>query len=274
MHAHLIQVDSAWEDKAESFRRTDALLARAPIRPGDLVVLPELFDTGFSFNLARTADTDGRTLEYLAGTARRLGVTLQGSRTVLGPDGRGRNAATIIRPDGTIAGEYHKIHPFSYGREAEFFTGGRAVITYTWEGPEGRATVCPAICYDLRFPELFRLGALAGAEIFALGACWPAPRAGHRRALGVARAIENQALMLCVNRAGSDPHFTYAGASFAARPSGELAGELGESPAVLSVAPDLEALRQWRATFPALRDIRLIGPHSLHAPHPAPRPGV
>jgi predicted amidohydrolase len=268
MHAHLIQADPAWEDKPESFRRTDALLAEAPIRPGDLVVLPELFDTGFSFNLARTADTDGYTLDYLVATARRLGVTLQGARTVLGSDGRGRNAATIIRPDGTIACEYHKIHPFSYGREAEFFTGGSEIFTYTWEGPDGRTTVCPAICYDLRFPELFRLGALAGAEVFALGACWPAPRAAHRRALGVARAIENQALMLCVNRAGSDPHFTYAGASFGVRPSGEIAGELDDAPGVLSISPDLEALRQWRATFPALRDIRLL------APRPSPSPGV
>src|SRR5690606_9236143 len=117
---------------------------------------------------------------------------------------------------------------------------------------------CPAVCYDLRFPELFRLGLKAGAEVFALGSNWPAPRESHRRILSIARAIENQALVLSVNRVGSDPALTYAGGTLAVGPKGDILGELGDTEDVLTVSLDLVALREWRNTFPAWRDTRLI----------------
>ncbi|MBL8765227.1 MAG: carbon-nitrogen family hydrolase [Phycisphaerae bacterium] len=263
MRAHLIQLDIAWEDRPRNRARTRDLIGSAGVRPGDLVLLPEMFDTGFSFNLARTNDADGSTLAFLAGAAREWRVTLQGARTVIGPDGRGRNRASVLGPDGSLLVEYDKIHPFSFGKEAAHFSGGEVVVTYRWEGSGGAtgdaAAVCPAICYDLRFPELFREGMRRGAEIFALGANWPAPRKLHRRALGIARAIENQAFMLCVNRSGRDPHLEYAGGSYAADPQGAILGELGEAEGVLSVDLDLGALREWRRTFPALRDAKLLG---------------
>lgn len=266
LRAHLIQPDTAWEDRHANFARVDELLADrsrfpAGVRAGDLVVLPEMFDTGFSFNLPVTTDHDGKTLAYLSALARRLGATVHGSRTVIGPDGRGRNRASIIAPDGTTLAEYDKIHPFSFGRESEFFSGGDRVVTYPWRGtsndPPSNTVVCAAICYDLRFPELFRRGMQVGAEVIALGANWPAPRALHRAVLAQARAIENQSYVLCVNRAGSDPHLAYAGASAAYGPKGELLGQLDDKPGVLTVDLDLPALRHWRETFPACRDMRL-----------------
>jgi predicted amidohydrolase len=267
MHAHLVQLDIAWEHKAANFARVRNLLAATGVQPGDLIVLPEMFDTGFSFNLSKTNDADGRTLQYLVELARHLGATVHGSRTVIGPDGRGRNRASVVGPAGEVLCEYDKIHPFTYGRESEFFSGGDRVCTYTWTrgtagsvagAPEDRTTVCPAICYDLRFPELFRRGLQMGAEVFALGANWPSPRAPHRRALSIARAIENQAYVLCVNRAGRDPHLAYAGASLAIGPRGEVLAEAGEGECVLTVGIDLAALRAWRAEFPAWRDHRLL----------------
>lgn len=266
MLAHLVQLDIAWEDKAANYARVRSLLDRARINPGDLVVLPEMFDTGFSFNLPKTNDADGQTLRFLVDLARQTRATVHGSRTVIGPDGRGRNRASVVGPAGEVLCEYDKVHPFTYGRESEFFSGGDAVRTYTWTrgpadsvAPGERTTVCPAVCYDLRFPELFRRGLQMGAEVFALGANWPAPRAPHRRALAVARAIENQAFMLCVNRAGRDPHLVYAGASLAVGPRGDVLAEAGEDECVLSVEIDLAALRAWRAEFPAWRDHRLLG---------------
>lgn len=261
MHAHLLQTDIVWEDRPANHARVAAMLdALRPAR-GDLVVLPEMFDTGFSFRLEVTADGDGSTLGFLREAAARHGVTLQGARTVIGPDGKGRNRASVIGPDGAILCEYDKIHPFSFGRESEFFSGGDEVRTYRWAagtGAEAAATVCPAICYDLRFPELFRRGVLrGGAEVIALGANWPLPRAVHRTVLAQARAIENQSYVLCVNRAGSDPHLRYAGGSAAFGPQGEALGQLGEDEGVLSVAVDLAALRAWREKFPAVRDARL-----------------
>ncbi|MBL8757732.1 MAG: carbon-nitrogen family hydrolase [Phycisphaerae bacterium] len=261
MHAHLLQTDIAWEDRPANHRRVAAMLdALRPAR-GDLVVLPEMFDTGFSFRLDVTADRDGSTLAFLREAGARHAVTLQGARTVIGPDGKGRNRASVIGPDGSILCEYDKIHPFSFGRESEFFSGGDDVRTYPWAAgpaPETRTTVCPAICYDLRFPELFRRGVIhGGAEVLALGANWPLPRALHRTVLAQARAIENQAYVLCVNRAGSDPHLRYAGGTAAFGPQGDPLGQLDEDEGVLSVAIDLPALRAWRDRFPAVRDARL-----------------
>lgn len=260
MRAHLVQLDIAWEDRAENYRRTSAMLeaARDRIRPGDLVVLPEMFDTGFSFRLEVTADRDGATLEYLQSLAKQWGVTLQGARTMIGPDGRGRNRASVIAPDGSVLVEYDKIHPFSFGRESEFFSGGDQVVTYAWSPSVTESTVvCPAICYDLRFPELFRKGLSMGAEVFALGANWPFPRRNHRVTLGFARAIENQAFMICVNRAGNDPHLQYAGGSYVVDPKGTMVAAAGDDACVLTAELDLGLLREWRGQFPAWKDRKL-----------------
>jgi omega-amidase len=287
VRAHLVQLDIAWEDKPRNYARTTALLRAAGVRRGDLVVLPEMFDTGFSFDLPKTNDADGQTLRYLQNLAVELGVTVQGARTVLGPDDRGRNRATVCAPNGEVLVEYDKIHPFSYGRESEFFSGGDRVMTYTWtqgaaasvahggtngvppDNGEDAAVVCPAICYDLRFPELFRRGLLAGAEIFAVGANWPVTRAMHRRTLTIARAIENQAYVLGVNRAGADPHLDYRGGSLVVGPTGEVVAELGEAEGVLTVDIDLAALRAWRTKFPAWKDHRLIGVEVARSAQPS-----
>lgn len=275
MRAHLVQLDIAWEDRGENFRRTTALLASveggAGPSPGDLVVLPEMFDSGFSFRLDVTADAQqrdgaGPTLDFLIALARRHRITLQGARTVIGPDGKGRNQAPIIGPDGTVLALYDKIHPFTIGRESEFFSSGGGaehVLTYVWKGVDtaDHITVCPAICYDLRFPELFRRGLAMGAEVFALGANWPSARAMHRLVLARARAIENQAYFFCVNRAGSDPHLHYDGGTAAFGPKGEPLGESGkelpEAQGVLTVEVDPAAVRSWRETFPAWKDGRM-----------------
>ncbi len=268
MRAHLFQLDLVWEDKVANYRLVREAAAGASISPGDLLVLPEMFDTGFSFQLERTVDHDGCTLEFLLALARDLRATVHGSRTLLGEDGRGRNMATIVGPDGRLLCEYAKIHPFSYGRESERFTGGDDLCVYPWSaGAEGkeaatsareRLTVCPAVCYDLRFPELFRRGLKMGAQVFALGANWPSARAVHWRALLIARAIENQAVVLGVNRCGNDPHLAYGGGSLAVGPKGEVLGEMGSEPGVLSVEVDAAAIRTWREEFPAWRDMRLL----------------
>lgn len=254
-----------WEDKPFNRQRTRELLEAARPERGDLAVLPEMFDTGFSFEFSRTADTDGQTLAFLQGLSRDLGITIHGARTVLGPDQRGRNRVTVTNPTGQVICEYDKIHPFTLGKEPEHFTGGDTVTTYPWtknaeaDDKDNTLTVCPAICYDLRFPELFRLGLLKGAEVFALGSSWPASREFHRHTLSVARAIENQAYVLSVNRCGSDPTLTYAGGSLAVSPKGEILGQLDDREGVLSVEIDAGALRTWRRTFPAWKDHRLIG---------------
>jgi len=256
MRAHLVQFDIAWEDKPSNRETVRTLVSGAKPDRGDLVLLPEMFDTGFSLNTGATADTGDETLSSLENLASDFGVWVQGGRTVAG-DPLATNRAVVVGPDGTLLDEYAKIHPFTFGREPERFTGGDRVMIYSWGAPGDALVVCPAVCYDLRFPELFRDGLALGAEVYAIGANWPAPRQAHWRALAIARAIENQAFVLAVNRTGSDPHLDYLGGSIAVDPTGEILGELRDEVAVLSVEIDPVRVRAWRDTFPAWRDARL-----------------
>lgn len=259
MQAHLIQMDIVWEDRPANHALVERMLDGVDVRAGDLVVLPELFDVGFTLNLEVAPDREGATLRFLLGLADDLGVTIHGSRAVRPCDcDKAFNTVCAVAPGGRLLCEYAKVHPFSYGREGEKYKGGERVEMYAWSDGAEALQICPAVCYDLRFPELFRLGAKRGAEVFVVGANWPRPRQHHWRALLIARAVENQAYVLGVNRCGNDPHLAYAGGTIAVSPTGEVVGELGEGPGVLTVEVDPGLVRRWRAEFPALRDVRLI----------------
>ena len=257
MHAHLVQLDIAWEHKAANHKQVRALIERAQPRIGDLIVLPELFDVGFTLNTEVAIDHDGSTLRFLQQLAKDTGCVIHGSRAMPGPSGESAlNCATICSPTDQQAPacEYQKIHPFSYGRETESYTGGSLLQQYSW----GELRICPAVCYDLRFPELFRLGVKEGAHAFVFGANWPSHRQQHWRTLSIARAIENLSFVLAVNRCGNDPHLPYAGGTIAIDPKGNILGELGDEEGVLSIEIDPAVMHEWRETFPALQDIKLI----------------
>jgi len=258
----LVQLDIAWEDRDANFAAVRRLLASAAVGRGDMVLLPELFDSGFSLNTEVTADRDGRTAAFLSDLAAEFRCTVQGGRTVRDPDAElATNRMTVFSGyesgEPELLADYAKIHPFTFGREGERFAGGTDVVTYPWTGPEGTLIVCPAVCYDMRFPELFRRGLRMGAELFAIGANWPSPRRAHWRALAVARAIENQAFVLAVNRVGDDPHLPYAGDTLAIDPIGRVLADGGEVECVLSVTVDIPCVRSWRDEFPAWRDAKL-----------------
>jgi predicted amidohydrolase len=261
MRVAAVQLDIAWEDKAANHATIERMLAEAGVAAGAFVLLPELGDTGYSFDL--DAIVDDRTLAWAAGLARRLGIWMQPGFAQRGADGRGRNCAAIIDPAGEVLGVYRKIHPFSYSREPEFYGGGDTVLIRECAG----VAVCPLICYDLRFPELWRFATLAGTEVFTIGASWPESRRAHWRSLLIARAIENQAYVVGVNRVGRDPKLGYAGGSMIIAPGGEVVAEAGAAPTVLSADLDSGSLRRWRQEFPALRDVQadLIGSMNLDA---------
>jgi len=229
------------------------MLAEARIAPSTFVLLPELGDTGFSMNLDRIVDD--RSLSWAIALAKRFGIFVQHGFARRHPsDNKGRNVALIVAPDGTVLADYEKIHPFSHGREGEFYTGGDHLSLARC----GEATVCPLICYDLRFPELWRLAVtrFPPAEIFTIGASWPKARQHHWRSLIVARAIENQAFVVAVNRIGHDPHLRYQGGSLIVSPKGEILADADESPTVLQADLSLNDIQAWRNEFAALRDIR------------------
>ncbi|MEM8835463.1 MAG: nitrilase-related carbon-nitrogen hydrolase [Planctomycetota bacterium] len=260
MRVHLVQSDIVWEDKPANHDRVRAMLKGVEIGGGDLIVLPEMFDTGFSLNVEATHDGGGESAGFIRDLARSHDAWAMGGITIAGDRGaKARNRALCFDPRGELAGSYDKLHPFSYGREGERFEGGKSVGVVGW-GTGGdldeSLALCQTICYDLRFPELYRAGLSKGAEAFAVIANWPDTRAFHWRALAIARAIENQAYVFAVNRVGTDPVLGYAGGSIVVSPTGEVVAEAGADATVLSADVEPGVVRSWRGTFPAWRDRR------------------
>ncbi len=247
------QLDIAWEDKRKNHARVSALLDAAPLPPGSLLVLPEMFSTGFSMNVERIREEpEHETERFLAGLARERGLTVVAGVVTEDASGRGRNEALAIGPDGREIARYCKLHPFTYGGESQHFASGQAVVTFDWAG----ASVAPFVCYDLRFPEGFRAAVRKGARLFAVIANWPQERESHWLTLLRARAIENQAYVAGVNRCGQDPRLRYSGRSLIVDPRGEVMADAGGQEGLIRAQVDLEAQDAYRRAFPALDDMR------------------
>jgi predicted amidohydrolase len=248
-----VQLDIAWEDKPTSFERVRALVSGAAIEPGALVVLPEMFATGFSMHVGTIAEAaDGPTHQFLAELARQLRSTVIGGVVTRSADGRGRNEAVVFSAEGELVCRYCKLHPFSYAGETKHYQAGDEVKLFAWHD----LTVAPTVCYDLRFPEIYRRAVRRGAKLLVVIANWPEPREAHWLALLRARAIENQAYVVGINRAGSDPHVRYSGHSLILGPRGETLCEGGDTPQLLTATIDTASLDDYRQQFPALSDMR------------------
>jgi len=127
-------------------------------------------------------------------------------------------------------------------------------VSFPWAG----LRIAPFICYDLRFPEHFRSAAGEGADMFVVIANWPVARIHHWLTLLQARAIENQAAVVGVNRCGTDPRFTYNGRSVVVSPHGHIVADAGEREHIVTATIDPGEIRAWRREFPALADIRPV----------------
>lgn len=245
-----LQHDIEWENPQRTREGIASAIESIELPRGSFLLLPELGDTGFSFDLDRITGLDG------VAWARRLAMSrgwhIQFGHAERGPEGLGRNRATIIAPSGRPLGAYDKLHPFSFAGEDRVYRGGERITLVE----AGGFSICPLVCYDLRFPELWRLATLAGAEVFTIGASWPARRAAHWRSLLIARAIENQAFVVACNRVGRDPKHEYAGGSIVVDPTGEVLAEGDATVALVAADLDRQRLLDWRATFPAIADIR------------------
>src|SRR5450432_2479191 len=254
MKIYCCQHDIIWEDKAANYRNVQRLLTSAKPQAAGLVLLPEMFATGLSMDVEKIAEDrdDGPTLHFLSQCAEDLQIYLMGGFVSRADDGKGFNELAVFSPDGKRLAAYTKIHPFSFGQESRHYSSGDRIERFDWAD----ASVAPFICYDLRFPEIFRLAAGAGAEIFTVIANWPQARQEHWLTLLRARAIENQAYIAAVNRVGSDPKLNYAGHSQIIDPRGEILVDAGESETVISAEIDLAALKSYRKDFPALADMR------------------
>ena len=247
------QIDTVWEDKLATHARVTSLLKASPPPPGALVVLPEMFSTGFSLNLDKTAEGDDRLSEhFLAAMAARLKTYVLGGIVRLGANGLGRNEAVLFDMQGQESARYCKLHPFSFGQENLYFEPGDQTVIFTCHD----FSIAPFICYDLRFPEIFRQTVTQGVQMFIIIANWPAARIDHWVTLLKARAIENQAYVVSVNRCGADPNMTYPGRSMIINPQGQTLADAGSEEAVISAELDIEVVKENRRIFPALADMR------------------
>lgn len=253
MKSWVVQMDIDWEDKPASFARVERLLDQSAVERGDMVVLPEMFATGFSMNLAATAEpAEGPTERFMGRLARERGLHLVGGLVQSTGAGRGLNQALAFDPGGALVARQTKNYPFSAAGELECHDRGNGVQVFDFAG----FRTALFVCYDLRFPEVFRDAVRQGAELMVVIAAWPSRRAAHWSCLLQARAIENMAFVVGVNRSGADPNFSYPGRSVVVDPMGVVLADAGERESVAGAELDRAALLDWRANFPALRDMR------------------
>jgi predicted amidohydrolase len=253
MRVAAVQMDLAWERVDDNLQRAAALFARAAERGAELVTVPEMFATGFSMNAEAVAEDDGGPIEtFLSDQAREHGFHLLGTKARRTAGGRPVNAALLFGPDGALLSTQHKIHPFTLAGEQNHFDAGDELAVTTVGGLE----LATAICYDLRFPELFRALAFRGATLIVVPANWPIPRVAAWSHLLISRAIENQCYVVGVNRVGHGAGLDYDGCSAIVDPLGEVlaSGRVTEQILVADLDPD--RVTRVREELPFLGDAR------------------
>lgn len=197
----------------------------------EIIVLPEIWTTGYALRQVEelAEDDDGPTLSGVREAAVRRGVTVVAGSLPLRRGGRIYNKSVVIGPNGQTVAAYEKLHLFTMMGEERFFAAGPSRQRFVLGGLQAGL----AICYDLRFPELFRALALDGAQLVFLPAEWPAARAEHWLTLSRARAIENQCYLCAVNCVGEHRGAPFYGHSLLIGPGGEIVAAGGSEEAII-----------------------------------------
>lgn len=248
LNVALIQADLIWEDHTANLARFDERIGQ--LSGGiHLIVLPEMFTTGFSMNPARLAQPmGGAAVTWMQTRSRETGADITGS-LIIEANGCFYNRLIWAQPDGRLF-VYDKKHLFRYAGEERVYTAGDAPLLVTCHGWKIR----PFICYDLRFPIWTRnLDKAYDAAVFV--ANWPERRAPHWKALLRARAIENQCYVAAVNRVGIDGNgHRYSGDSCVIDPMGRRVAAVSQQEAIINESFSAETLRDYRQAFPAWMD--------------------
>ena len=246
-----IQHDIMWEDAAATREHVRPMIEQAAAAGARLIALTEMFATGFTMYPERIAEDEGGPNEqFLCEQARTHDAYLVASIAQRGPDGNYRNNAVIAAPDGTTR-RYAKIHPFNYSGEHEHYTAGTDFLTVDIDD----LRVSLFVCYDLRFADEFWVRA-TDTDLYVVPANWPEPRREHWRALLRARAIENQAYVLGVNRVGAVKDLRHVGDSAIIDPLGRTLAEAGTGESVLIAEVSGAVVAETRRAFPFIADRR------------------
>lgn len=244
----LVQSEVIWEEKHVNLDHFSKLFSNAPVC--DLLALPEMFNTGFSMEAAKNAETmDGETVNWMKKHSSAMGIAICGSM-IIEDEGKYYNRFVLVQPSGEIL-HYDKRHLFSMAGEDKPFSRGQRNVTWEIKGWKIR----PQVCYDLRFPVWQRNRKDDMYDVLLYSANWPTVRIEHWKALLVARAIENQCYVAAVSRIGEDgAGISYNGNSTIIDFNGNVAqssvGEEGFVTHSFSYAP----LAEKRESFPVLND--------------------
>ena len=216
----------------------------------DLVILPEMFTTGFSMDVAGLAEPmDGPSVQWMKATAAALDAALTGS-FICAENDRFYNRLVFCYPDGRLE-FYDKKHLFGLAGEHEYFASHNKKLVLEWKG----FRICPLICYDLRFPVWSRNVLSQPYDLLLYVASWPVRRSHHWRSLLVARAIENQSFVAGVNRVGSDgTGLEYSGDSALIDFSGQQLVQVSGQETLVTSSISLQQLQQYREQLPFLAD--------------------
>jgi omega-amidase len=243
----LIQRELHWEDPAANRQQFSQDLAA--LDPGtDLAILPEMFTTGFSMDAEKNAEPQASdTLPWMQEQARQNNVAICGSLAVRDGDGA-FNRLLFVTPDGQVQ-QYDKRHLFSMSGEDQHYLAGTEKLIVQWQSWR----ICPMICYDLRFPVWTRNR--GDYDLLLFVANWPSKRRAHWRQLLIARAIENQAYCIGLNRVGSDDNgLDYSGDSLALAADGEMLLDCADKSGIFTTTLSAERMQTYRRKFPCHQD--------------------
>jgi len=259
MKISLAQFEVTRANAEANLARIAELAAQARASGSDLLCLPEMCTTGFDWEYNRAhLDAAGAQVETVASIAKTHSIAICGSFLEQTEAGNAANCFHYFDGKGALLARYRKLHLFTLFHEERHVEAGNEYITFE----TGGARFGAAICYDLRFPELFRATTEAGAIIQLLPAAFPHPRLEHWRTLVRARAIENQTYFVAINQCGVEGHgssvgeIRYFGHSMVIDPWGEIVAEADEVPCLLQVEIDLALVAKVRSKLSAWEDRR------------------
>ena len=253
MKIGIIQYSPEWESPENNIIKLNDLIEKSAGEE-ELLIFPEMTLTGFTMESEKFAEElDGISTKYFISLSRKLRKHIFAG--VIERDGdKIYNSLIHFDKDGLIRARYRKIHPFSYAKEDQFYTADKSPVISKIEQTQIGLT----ICYDLRFPELYRLYGKKRTEIIINTANWPVKRIHHWKLLLKARAVENQCYVIGVNRVGNDPFNEYNGNSAVYDPMGEEVVLVENEEKFISTEIDLDKVTETRGRLPFLQDIKLI----------------
>ncbi len=244
------QIDIAWHDRKANHEKIRRVASMAREKGADLFVLPEMCSTGFSMDTSVTPEPiDGPTPTLFRSVARDTGMTVVGGFALARPQGRPQNVSLAVGKDGTDLALYAKIHQIAILDEHNHYDPGSKPVVFSLDCT---AAAC-FVCYDLRFPEIFR-AVVDRCGLIMVIASWPASRQSHWDALLKARAIESQCFVVGVNRTGPGGGLQFTGGSAVIDPLGNILAHGGEGEGLVIADIDSAKVSEVRSAMPFLKD--------------------